>query len=89
MFYTGLIICWTLKNNYLNIFAFSYRLSEKKNYFQSYFETISKKKIARFIPHKYTANIVESQMRENHSGTTLIIKQEPYRQCVISNYAWN
>lgn len=44
MFYTGLIICWTLKNNYLNIFAFSYRLSEKKNYFQSYFETISKKK---------------------------------------------
>lgn len=60
MFNTGLIICWTLKNNYLNIFAFSYRLSEKKNYFQSYFETISKKKIARFIPHKYTANCWKS-----------------------------
>lgn len=44
MFYTGLIICWTFKNNYFNIFAFSYLLGEKIFYFQSYFETISKKK---------------------------------------------
>lgn len=45
MFYTGLIICWTLKNNYLNIFAFSYRLSEKKNFtFNHILKQLVKKK---------------------------------------------
>lgn len=60
MFYTGLIICWTLKNNYLNIFAFSYRLSEKKITFNHILKQLVKKKIARFIPHKYTANCWKS-----------------------------
>lgn len=44
MFYTGLIICWTFKNNYFNIFAFSYLLGEKKFTFNHILKQLVKKK---------------------------------------------